>query len=426
MKLIQILILFLLKITTILVVFADTDYISAIVNNNVILNSDVENKIKIIQHSLYNIDSYNLQDNKLYNTILDQLIIDNLILQMAAQEDIKINQDQPQQIISEIARFQNMTLDQFRIHLNNLGIDYKKYYLEIYNNMIKKIMCMRVTEQYDQCASVTEIENTIQKLNCVNFNKQFKLTHIIIDLPIHASSTQLHTSKNLAQSIIKKRKFNKDINTTIKLFYNNCILPTITVKETGEWILWKNIPTIFDQYLETAKKGDIIGPIHAYDGIHILEIKDIHIKECTFPVIKVKINEIISRNNTKSLHIQQQLLEMRKNIYNTNTTFTMILKKESKNFYSNNYGDSVAWIDLDDFDPSIQNVLLFLKKDQISMPIYTSNGWCLIKLIDINKLNYSEIISERAYFYLLNQKFDIIINNWIQKLRNQSYIKIIH
>lgn len=427
MKFIQTLaLLILLKITTVLSKPIEIDYITAIVNNDIILNSDILNKMKILQYNSNNCFSSKIDEIQLYDTVLNQLITDHLFIQLATKNNIEINLKTIDQEISTIASFRNMTLTQYRTYLNSIGIDYHQYFSEIYKNMIKKSICnYTIYSQFNHYITSNEIENVSQTLNFINFNKQFKLVHIIIDTPIQASILEINNSINLAKLIIQQRKLKKDFNLIIKKYYEKNILPSIIIKKI-EQVSWKNIPVIFDQYLETAKKGDIIGPIQSYNGIHILEIQDICIKECIFPVIKVKINNIVSKNHSKDTNIKQNLLKIKNDIEQNNTTFTISAKENNQYFYSNHYGDNVEWIDLDDCESSIQESLLSLKNNQISMPIYTSEGWCLVKLIKMNKLNYSEIIYERSYYHILHKKFNTILTQWIQQLKSQSYIKIIN
>lgn len=427
MKFFQILIkLLLFKITMIFGMSIDTDYIAAIVNNHVILSSDIQNKIKILKYNaLYDVSLNALQDEQTYKIILDQLIINSLIFQTITQNNFKLDPNDTDKIISSIANFKDMTLSQFNEYLISIDLNHKKYFSEINQDLLKKEICKYAVYQHSNYISHNEIENIAQELNFIDFNKQFKLQHIIIDLPIQASCFQINTSKKLAELIIQSNQSNQNIITVIKKYYSKNILPNITVKEI-EWIHWKNIPVIFDKYLATAKTGDIIGPVQSYDGIHILIIQDIRIQQCIFPVIKVKINDIISKDTSNNISIRQQLLHIKQDIENANTTLTMITKEKAQDFYSNNYENSEKWIDIDNFEPIIQKSILSLKKHHISMPIYTTTGWYLIKLIDINKLSYSEIIYERSYSYLVQQKFNEILNNWITELKSQSYIKAVN
>lgn len=428
-QLFQILILILfLKLNTTFGKSIIADKIIAIVNQDIILNSDITNKINFMQYdNIFKDDAYIFKKNQLYYTILDQLITNSLIFQMAIKNNINIDFDQTKNhIIEHAARIRNMTINQFYIYLNNIGLDRNRYFSEIYQEMLKKTIYNGIA--YHNChISSNEVIKIAKKLNFIDLQKKFKLTHIIIKLPMQESLSKINQGKEFATFLIKEKKNHQNLQKFIENHYyrSNNLFPQFTIQNTG-WVSWLDIPIIFDQSLKTAKPGDNIGPIYSHDGIHILEINDIYTDQHISPIIRVKINNIISKDKSNNTNIKQKLLKIKKEIENGNSTFSIILQEKAQDFYSDNYGDLVQWINLNQFDLLTQNTLLSLKKNQISMPIYTNNRWHLIKLIDINKLTYSEIIYERAYSHVLHQKFDETIYNWIQELKSQSYIKIIN
>lgn len=414
--------IFFLQINEILGISEITDKTVAFVNQQIILNSDIQNKINILKYDL-DLNQEFLQKERLYHKILNQIITNTLIFQSIDQKNIKIDDNQINQMINDVSHYHNMTIDKFRTYLHSIGLDYKKYYSEISQEMIIKSICYHIVHQRLYIAP-NDIREIIQKIDSIDLNKQFKLTHITINLPIQASFDQINISKNLTKLMMKKIENDDNIQNLMNEYYKNKIIPRVIVQKT-KWIPWKDIPFIFDQYLKNARPGDIIGPFHSCDEIHILKINDVCSTQQTFPIIRVKLHSIFSKNISNNIDIMKQLLEMKKQIENNQTTFTMIVQENSKNFYSKNYDDSLGWIDLNLLDPIIQKSLLNLKKNQISMPIYTHKGWCLLKLIDINQLNQLQYIHERAYLHIFNQKFNEIINNWIQELKSKSYIKIL-
>lgn len=401
-----------------------TDSISAIINHHIILDSDVKKNLNIEQYSTSNIYK-NLSKTTLpYQETLNQLIIKNLIFDAANRENIFAENDQIDHIINNTLHSHNMNLDQFQTYLCQFKLNLKKYYTEMQQNITNNMMCNHIVHQRIQI-SQDEINNTIQILNTIDYNKEFKIIHIIIPLPIHATQNQIKIAENLATSLIHTNKINNNILKIINT-YNTThhIFQKIETQKT-KWISWKNIPIIFDPYLQIININDIIGPIRSHDGIHILKIIDIRNKMFIFPITKVKINTIVSKNSYKKNDVIKNLLKIKKCVENNDTTFNIIAKEKSQNYYVIPYKKCSQWNDIENFEPEIKKILKNLKKNEISIPIYTSLGWCLIQLIDINNLNYSTMIRERAYHYLLHQKFETIINNWIQELRLMSYIKII-
>lgn len=427
MKIYKILIFLLLyQINTTLETKQITDSIVALINNHIILDSDVKkNYCDITLHNTNKTNQTSLLTTSDYQEIVNQLITKILISNAANQENISVDDAQIQETINNILNARNITLNQLHTHLTHIGLNYNEYYSKLHQEIINDIMCNRIARQRAHILP-DEINEITQILNTIDYNKQFKIIHIILPIPIGATHIQQEAMKNIANNIILNDKTNHDIVKTINTYNsNNHLFQTIKTQQTA-WISWKEIPTIFDQYLQTIQINDLIGPIHSYDGIHILKIKDIRNKTFTFPIVKVKMKAIIVQAPKNQDNIIRDLINIKNHIENGNTTFNIAVKEKSKNTsYITNYIEHLQWQDLDSFTPEIKNVLKKMKKNEISIPINTSHGWYLIQLIDINNINYSMMIRERAYNYLLYQKFNTIIKTWIQELRSMSYIKTI-
>ncbi|AAZ40772.1 peptidyl-prolyl cis-trans isomerase [Candidatus Blochmanniella pennsylvanica str. BPEN] len=416
--------IFTLKTNIVLGALKTVDKIVALVNHNIILDSDIRHNIYMIQDNILNGNDNILQDISHYQKILDQLIIDNLIFQISDQQKINIDHTQLNQMINCILNLYDMTFDKFRAYLYDIGLNYEKFYFQQYQHMLKKQICDHV--MHDRAHILTnEINKIVKKSNIIDINKQFKLRHITFSLPIQPTPSQIDRIEYFARLLIKKKEFNNNIKELIRTYSNKNIIQIIKVHET-EWVSWKDIPIIFDKYLQTINKGDVIGPIISCDGIHIVEIQDIRYKQIMLPVTKVTAKIFGIQNSCENISIVEQLLQIKENMEKSNTAFNMMIKEKSKDICFNHYEENTICKDLDDFEPSIRKALSSLKSNEISIPVHTSCGWRLIQLIDISILEYNEIMYERAYLYLLNNKFDEIMKNWIQELRSESYIKIIN
>ncbi|URJ32822.1 SurA N-terminal domain-containing protein [Candidatus Blochmannia vicinus] len=403
-----------------------TDKIVALVNHHAILDSDVRNSMYTIRKNISNLDNNSSQYVVYYQQILDQLISNKLIFQVATQQDIINNYTQLNQVIYRIANLYDMTLDQFRAYLYNIGLNYEKYCTQQYQDMLKINICDRII-YHRANISTNEINKVINKSEIIDFNKQFKLRHIIFSLPIQPTQDQINKIECFVRLLIKKKEFNKNnsIKKLIRLYSDKDILQIIKVQET-EWVSWKDIPIIFDQYLQKIEKGDLIGPILSHDGIHIAEVQDIRYKQLILPVTKIKAKIFGVKDSCKNANIVKQLLQIKELVEKNNTTFDIIAKEKLKNVCFDNYEENIIYKDLDDFEPSIRRALITLKNNEISMPIHIYDGWYLIQLIDFSVLDYTAITHERAYLYLLSKNFNEIIKYWIQELRSASYIKILN
>lgn len=427
MKIFKILIylLFVHQIHNVYGIMTTIDEIAAIVNNRIILDSDVRKYMNIYQHNTATTRQPLPTKSSFYQDTLNQLIINNLIFNTAQEEKIHVKNKKIDQAINDILHLRNITLHQFQKHLKKYGFSDMQYRTQLQQEITNRTICNNIVQQRAQITH-KEINDMVQILNTIDYNKQFKIIHITLPLPIQPTHHQIQTQKNLATSFIKNDNIHNNITELVNIYNSNHHnYQTITIKETT-WISWKDMPIIFDQYLQTTRKDDIIGPIHAYDGIHILKIKNIRYKEFIFPIttVKTKILYFQPLCNTHNV-ITNTMLNIKTQVEHGDTTLDVINQEKSNNSYTTQYTQYLKWTDLGLFEPNIKNALKNLKKQEISPPIYTDSGWCLVQLIDINNTNYFTMIQERAYYYLLYQKFNTIINHWIKELQSISYIKIL-
>lgn len=427
MKIYKILIfIFLYQISSTLKATKITDSIVTLINDHIILDSDVKKNLNTTtSHNTNKINQTLSPTTSSYQEMIDQLIKKILISNAANQENISIENNEINKTINEILNVRHITLNQLKTYLTKIGSNYNEYYLKLHQDMINNIMCERIVHQRIHILP-DEINEITPILNAIDYNKQFKIIHIIIPTPIYATHQQIQFAENNAKNIILNHKTEHDIIKIINTYNSkNHIFHTIKTQQTS-WIYWQDIPTIFDQYLQTIQIGDLIGPIRSYDGIHILKIIDIRNKTFKFPITQVKMKAMILQTSKNKQDIIQDLINIKNCIDNGYTTFDITVKEKSQNSsYIVNYIEHLQWKNLNKFAPEIKNAIQKLKKNEISMPINTEHGWYLIQLIDINNINYSMMIRERAYNYLLHQKFNTIINTWIQELRSISYIKTI-
>lgn len=402
-----------------------TDSVVAVVKHHVILDSDIKKNLHIIQYNMPKVDKYLSTTSLAYQEMLNQQITKKLIFDAVQQKNIHLKKNKIKKTIDSILHINNITLNQFQMYLDQIGLNYNKYCSQLSQDILNKSICNHIVHQRAHILP-NEIDALIPILRSIDYNKEFKIIHIKIPLPIHATQNQIKITKKIAQSLIKNDKINDNITQLTNTNNStNYILQSISIKQT-KWISWKNMPIIFDQYLPTINTGDVIGPIHTYDGIHILKIRDIRYKKFIFPITKVKIKAIACNQSYDKYHAIKNLLEIKKKVENNNTTFDLITKKESKDYFFIYHKEHLKWYDLDDLEKNIRKNLINLKKNEISMPIHTSFGWCIIQLIDTKNINYSTMIRKRAHYYLLYEKFNTIINDWIKELKSIAYIKITH
>ena len=399
------------------------EQVAAVVNNNVILESDVSDMLKTIKASS---DPSSLPNDKiLRQQIIDRLIIEKLILQRAAKAKITISEDQVTAAIENIADENGMTIDELRSRLSTMGMSYSTYRDRIHNDMLIEQARLHEVRNRIQISD-REVENLSKTMaSQPTRNIDVKISHILIAIPETASKQQIDNATNKAIDIINRAKKGENFAKLAASFSND----DLALK--GGAMGWKKInelPTIFEERLIRAPKGSVIGPIRSGVGLHILKVDDtraeapqkITLQEVNARHILIKTNVLVTDQIAK-----QKLNDLRKAIISGATTFAAAAKANSEDTGSKDSGGNLGWNRPEIYDNGFRIALLKLKKGEISQPIKSSYGWHLIQLIDTRQTDGTNLAKkDQAYRLIFNRKFAEEAQVWVQELKGDAYIKI--
>lgn len=90
------------------------DKVAAVVNNGVVLESDVDGMMQSVKGSAGQSGQQLPDDATLRHQILERLIMDQIVLQMGQKMGVTVSDEQLDRAIANIAQQNNMTLDQMR------------------------------------------------------------------------------------------------------------------------------------------------------------------------------------------------------------------------------------------------------------------------------------------------------------------------
>ncbi|WP_392563083.1 peptidylprolyl isomerase SurA [Orbus sturtevantii] len=423
-KLVSILLISLFFSSTTYAAPRQVESVVAVVNNNVILTSDVNEMLQSIKSTT---DPKNLPDDAtLRHQIIEQLINDSLILQQSNKAQIAVSDDEITETINNIAKQNGMTLDELRGYLTKMGVSYSSYRDKMRKDMvIDRIRMSQVSQRINiSDREVEALANTIAK-QPMN-NREINVSHILISIPENPTKQQLENTTAKAKEVINRLQNGESFAKLAATYSNDD--KALKGGSMG-WQKLNELPTIFEERLIRAQKGEIIGPLRSGVGYHIIRVdgtraeaaKPITAKEVNAKHILVKTNLLVTDDMAK-----QKLLNIRQAIKDGSTTFAASAKSYSEDLGSAEKGGELGWSDPDRYDSQFRNALLKLKKGEISEPIKSAFGWHLIELTDTRNIDKTGAAQkEQAYRLIFNRKFGEELQVWIQELKGDAYIKII-
>ncbi|MTC56672.1 MULTISPECIES: peptidylprolyl isomerase SurA [Providencia] len=402
------------------------DKVAAVVNNGVVLESDVQNMINTVKLNARNSGQQVPDDQTLRSQIIERLVMDNIMLQMANQMQLNIPEEAVNATIEDIARQNGLTLAQMEKRLVADGINMAKYRSEI-----RKEMLLAEVRNNEVRRRITILPQEVDALSNqmdsqANAEMGVNLSHILIPLPENPTPEQLATAEALVSKVLSELKKGSDFG---KLAIAYSADPQALKGGNMGWSRLQELPVVFSDQLKSSKKGDIVGPIRSGVGFHILRVNEISGgSQQPISVTEVKARHILLKSSPimDDTMARQKLTQLSQEIRNGKISFEEAAKENSEDPGSALKGGELGWNIPDVYDPAFRDALMKLKKGEISQPVPSSFGWHLIQLEDTRNVDKTDAAKkDQAYRLLFNRKFNEEAQTWMQEQRAAAYVNIV-
>ncbi|MHB2095331.1 peptidylprolyl isomerase SurA [Pantoea dispersa] len=401
------------------------DKVAAVVNNGVVLESDVDNMLRTVKSQAQQAGQQLPDDKTLRHQILERQVMDAIILQMGEKAGLQVSDQQLDQAIQNIAAQNRMSVDQLRSRLAYDGMNYNDYRAQIRKEML--ISEVRNNEVRRRVTILPqEVDTLAKQIGSQNTQgTELNISQILLPLPENPTQQQVDDQEALARQLVGELKGGADFG---KLAVTYSADPQALKGGNMGWGKIEELPTLFSQALSSAKKGDIVGPIRSGVGFHILKVNDLRGESKNISVTEVHARHILLKPSPILTDDQarQKIEQIAADIKSGKTTFAAAAKQFSDDPGSANQGGDLGWASPEIYDPAFRDALLKLQKGQVSAPVHSSFGWHLIQLLDTRQVDKTDAAQkERAYRLLFNRKFAEEAQTWMQEQRASAYVKIL-
>ncbi|WP_340614070.1 peptidylprolyl isomerase SurA [Xenorhabdus thailandensis] len=399
--------------------------VAAVVNNDVVLESDVNSLLQSVKLNAKHADQQLPDEKTLRHQILERLIMDDIVLQMANRMQITIPDQALDSAITNIAAQNHLNIAQLKQNLAADGISF-----DTYRNQIRKEMMIAEVRNNEVRRRITILPQEVDSLanqisNQNSQDSEVNLSQILIPLPENPNQEQVEKAETTIKKILSELQNGVDFG-KLALSYSG---DTQALKGGNMgWSKLQELPSLFAAQLQSAHKGQIIGPIRSGVGFHILKVNDIRGGQMPIAVTEVNARHILLKTSPimNDEQARNELLKLREEILSGKTSFEEAAKAHSEDPGSAMHGGELGWNLPSAYDPAFRDALMKLQKGEISQPVHSSFGWHLIQLLDSRKVDRTDAAQkDRAYRLLFNRKFNEEAQSWIQELRASAYVKIL-
>jgi len=418
-SLLGIIILFLLQ--TYAYSYVPLDRIVAVVNEDVIMESELKKKMRMVNEQIKQQGSTPPPVSIFKRQVLNNLIQNRIQLQLAKRIGIRINDENLNGTISNIAAESQVTLEQFRSILEEDGYDYEEFRENIRNEItITQLRKRQVINRI--VVSEKEIDNFLSNEDSKNiFQTEIRLSHILLALPQAATENEITQIKQVALKIRTDLIAGADFSEIAKTTSDG------SNAKTGGDLGWRrvdDIPSLFQDYIPDMKIGDISELIQSPSGFHIIKISDLKdmeksvVEQTNARHILVKINEFRTSKQSK-----EKLDQLKLRIDNGDD-FGLLAKGNSDDAMSAIDGGDLGWTTPGELVPEFQRVLDSLEINGISEPFETRFGWHIVEVLERRKHDNTESVKRaRARAIIGDRKLNEALQNWNRQLLDEAYVE---
>jgi len=395
------------------------DTIIAIVDESVITQRELANRIQLISVDLKRNQRRLPPDDVLARQVLEALISDSLLLQEAARRGVTISDSQLNQTMQRLARQNKMTLSEFRKALIADGLDYEKYRQTVGREMTISTL-QRQYSQRNASISDAEVDEFIEQSGGDEANYEYRLSHILIALPDAATPNQVDLAQKTALEIMSRLDQGDNFDRLANTFSagDNAL-------QGGDlgWRKKAEIPSLFTSQVLSMEPGGHAGPIRSASGFHVVHLKQrrdleqVISQQVRSRHILIKPNELVSEEDA-----QQRLQEFRERILG-GEDFTRLAQLYSVDYASGSNGGDIGWMDPGATVKEYETVTNQLTEGELSEPFRSQFGWHLVEVTGRRSVDETaQTRRQKIYSQLLQQKQREVFDLWKRRLRDEAYV----
>jgi peptidyl-prolyl cis-trans isomerase SurA len=398
------------------------DSIVAIVNDDIVLQSDLSTRLVKVQQQFSN-DQTNMPDlEALTGQVLDQLIIENLQLQLATKKGVYIADPSLDLAIGRIANNNELSLSELAQAIADGGETMVQFRAKIRQELtINEIQASSVNRR------IRISEHEIDRYLASNQGQQladteYEIGHILISLSAQPDAQELQIAQeklNVISSALEQGIEFSSVAAT-----HSDALNALKGGNLG-WRKGSQLPELFAEPIKTMDVGEVSSAIRNDSGFHVITLinkRGVSIQT----VAQTKANHLlILPNEIRSPSQAQELINELHQRLVEGADFYDLARTFSDDANSAPSGGDLGWVNANQLPAALQTALDLLTLEELSLPIQSAKGWHLLQVAERRTKDVGQAnLRYQAKQAISASKFANELENWLREIRNQAYIEI--
>jgi peptidyl-prolyl cis-trans isomerase SurA len=249
--------------------------IAAVVDNNVILASEVEEKATPMMVEVSHITDMSKRAARaaaLRREVLERLIDDELISGQAAELRLTVTPEQVDASIAEIKRQNNIDDKQLQDALRGQGMTMATYRADLKKQLLRfRVINIAVGSKVN--ISDEDIRGYYNRhYKASGANVQVRASHIFLAIPEGADAGVVAEKQSLGRKLVERVNAGEDFAALAREYSDDAA----TRAEGGDLGLFGKdmLPRAIEELVFAMKPGEVRGPVRADRGFHVIKLVD--------------------------------------------------------------------------------------------------------------------------------------------------------
>lgn len=396
------------------------DQVVAIVDDDVIMASELRERLASINENLAARGVEAPPEDVLIRETLDRLILESIQVQKGQRVGVRISDQQLNAAVQRIASQNGMTIDQFRVAMEQQGGSYQG----LREDVRKEMVIQRVQQgNVNQRIEITdqEVDNFLateegQKLTQPEYNILHALLAVSPDAPENEeASAEAHVNKVLAK-IRSGTGFEQAVSAPGPYAF------------TGGSLGWRkldDLPSLFSDVAPSLQKGETSDPVRSDSGFHLIYMQDrrggdsMMVSQTQVRHILVKPSEIMADDEARELAAELKARAL------AGEDFAELAREYSEDIGSAQEGGDLGWTSPGQMVPEFEAAMTATPVGEISDPVRSQFGWHILEVTDRRDEDMTaQATRNKAMNYLHNRKYQEELDAWLRQIRDEAFVDI--
>ena len=394
------------------------DQVIAIVDDDIILASELQERVKGVRSTMESRGVEVPSDDVLIRETLDRLILDSIQLQLANRYGVRIPDQQLDEAMSRLARQNGLTLEQFRIALEQSGQSYAAAREGLRDDLaIQRVQQGNVMRNIN--ISEQEIDNflTTEEGEAMT-QPEYQVVQALLSISRGEDAAEIAAKESYVNEVLSNIQSGQP--------FEQAVSGTEPYAFTGGDLGWRklgDIPSMFADTVPTLTVGEV-AKVRSSSGLHLIYLADAVggeqlVRQTDVRHILVKPTEVLNEQAAEDL-----VVELRARIEG-GEDFGELARQYSDDIGSATEGGNLGWTNPGQMVPEFEATMAGTAEGSISQPFRSEFGWHILEVKARRDKDFSgEVRRNQVAGYIRDQKYQEELDAWLRKIREEAFVDI--